>query len=114
LVRDAAIDAAGAGLTGMLEEAMAQPELAAEQQPKHKISLSQQIEEIDWELQRRSTEFPRLVSKGKLRQSEADYQTARLRAVRATLEWLIENEGFVKWAIANRDAIKQKMEEGDA
>jgi len=78
--------------------------------PARKISLSQQIEEIDWELARRKNDYPRLVSRGKLRESEADYQMERLRAARATLEWLQGNEDFVKWAIANKDTIKQKME----
>jgi hypothetical protein len=92
---------------------MQQPKPPAEQQPKRKISLSQQIEEIDQELNRRESEYPRLVAREKLRQSEADYQTERLQAVRSTLEWLQGNEDFVKWAIANRGAIKRKMEEGD-
>jgi hypothetical protein len=98
----------------VLEEAMQEPESPTEQQPKRKISLSQQIEGIDWELQRRNAEFPGLISRGKLRESEADYQMERLRAARSTLEWLLENEDFVKWAIANRDAIKQKLEGDDA
>jgi hypothetical protein len=96
-----------------LEEAMPQIESPVEEHPRRKISLSQQIEEIERELLHRRSEYPRLVSREKLRQAVADYQMERLEAARASLKWLQQNEGFVKWAIENRNAIKQKMKEAE-
>lgn len=64
-----------------------------------KFSLNQQIEEIDRELAQRASVYPRLVSAGKMRQSIADYQTDRLKAVRATLVWLQDNEAKIKQSV---------------
>jgi len=61
-----------------------------------KISLAQQIEEIDRELEQRQSVYQRLVSSGKLRQSIADYQVARLEAAKKSLQWLQENELTIK------------------
>jgi hypothetical protein len=52
------------------------------------ISLSQQIEEVERELRLRSEAYPRWVATRKMRQAEADYHVARMLAVKATLEWL--------------------------
>jgi hypothetical protein len=106
-------DTPGAGTKSgpVLEGTMAEPDWPTEKHQNRKISLPQQIEEIDQELHRRKNDYPRLVSRGKLRESEAEYQTERLLAVRMTLEWLQEHEDYVRWAIANRQAIKQKMQE---
>ena len=57
-----------------------------------KISLAQQIDEIDRELKQRENVYPRLVSTGRLRQSIADYQVERLKAARKTLVWVLENK----------------------
>ena len=65
-----------------------------------KISLRQQIEEIDRELEQRSRVYPRLVSSGGMRQSIADYQVARLQAARDTLAWLFEHEALIKQRLA--------------
>lgn len=61
-----------------------------------KISLNQQIDEVDRELVQRAAVYPRLVSANKLAQSKADYQMARMQAVKRTLEWLRNNEGAIK------------------
>lgn len=63
---------------------------------KQKFSLAQQIEEIDRELDQRRQVYPRLVAKGTLRQSLADYQIGRLEAARASLKWLQDNELTIK------------------
>jgi predicted nucleic acid-binding protein len=60
------------------------------------ISLRQQIEELDRELEQRARIYARLVSSGKLRQSLADFQIARLAAARDTLVWLVEHESTIK------------------
>lgn len=64
-----------------------------------KISLSQQIDEINRELGQRKVVYPRLVSGGKMRQSIADYQVARMEAAKATLEWLRDHEATVRAAV---------------
>lgn len=74
-----------------------------------KISLRAQVEEVDYELKMRGEVYPGLVRKGRYRQSEADLHVARMQAVRATLLWLGGDEEFIRFAVANKEAIKQKM-----
>jgi hypothetical protein len=50
------------------------------------ISINEQIDEVKRELAQRERVYARLVASGKLRQSIADYQTTRMRAVLETLE----------------------------
>lgn len=64
-----------------------------------KISIGQQIDEIERELKMRRDVYPRWVSSGKIRQSIADYQVARLEAAKATLEWLRDHEMTVRSAV---------------
>jgi hypothetical protein len=61
-----------------------------------KMSLAQQIEEVDRELALRARTYPIEVAKGKMRKSVSDYQVARLDAVRRTLAWLRDNEATIK------------------
>jgi hypothetical protein len=61
-----------------------------------KISLTAQIAEIDRELLQRREVYPRLVATRKLRESHAKFQTDRMEAVRATLQWLHENEMLIR------------------
>ena len=60
------------------------------------LSLSQQIEEVQRELRFRRDVYPRQVSSGKLRKSEAEYHMARMEAVLTTLQWLERNEAKIK------------------
>ena len=71
------------------------------------FSIDQQIEEVQVELKFRSEVFPRLVRSGKMRQSEADYRTARMEAVLETLKWNKENRPHVIDWIKNRPAKKE-------
>lgn len=64
------------------------------------MSLSQQLEEVEYEMQMRRTVYPRLVARGTLRQAEADYHINRMEAVANTLKWLMANEEIIKSAIA--------------
>lgn len=68
------------------------------------VSLNQQIEEVDRELAQRARVYPRLVGQGKLRQSVADYHVKRMQAVKATLEWLRDNEAAVRAAVGRDKA----------
>lgn len=65
-----------------------------------KFSLTAQIAEIDRELAQRKDVYARLVATRKLRQSHADYQIEHMRAVRATLVWLDDNENLIKQRLA--------------
>ncbi|MCC6172094.1 MAG: hypothetical protein IT481_08700 [Gammaproteobacteria bacterium] len=65
-----------------------------------KVSLRQQIEEVDRELAQRSRVYQRLVAKGELRQAVADFQVARLVAARDTLAWLADHERLIKQRLA--------------
>lgn len=61
-----------------------------------KISLAGQIAEVDRELEQRRVVYARLVSTRKMRESVAEFQIEQMRAVRATLAWLQENESLIK------------------
>jgi len=65
------------------------------------ISLAQQIDEIEHELSQRKLVYPRLVSRGSMRQSIADLQVARLAAARDTLVWLQANEATIRQRLAS-------------
>ena len=64
-----------------------------------KISINQQIDEIDRELGQRASVYPRLVAAGKLRQSVADYQVERLKAAKRTLEFVRDHAEEIKRAV---------------
>lgn len=66
-----------------------------------KVSLNQQIDEVDHELSMRKRVYPGLVSRSKLSQVKADYHMDRMRAVKATLEWLRDNEAEIKRRVAS-------------
>lgn len=66
-----------------------------------KISLAQQIEELERELHMRADVYPRLVRSGKMRQSIADYQIERMKAALETLRWLQTNEAAIKAKVGN-------------
>ena len=57
-----------------------------------RFSIAQQIEEIERELRMRQEVYPRMISKGKMKQSVADYHMARLAAVLTTLQNLATGE----------------------
>jgi len=60
------------------------------------ISLNQQIEEVERELEQRASVYPRLYAKGTLRTSIGQYQIQRLQAVLDTLRWLKKNEQKIR------------------
>lgn len=97
-VRD--LDAALAVLNGelTLEEAMPQP------QAPRKVSLDQQIDEIDYELKQRASVYPRIASSHPSRKSELEYHVTRMEAVRASLLFLREHEPTIREAIAAKKA----------
>lgn len=64
------------------------------------ITLNQQIKAVEREIAMRSRVYPGWVSRGKMRQSEADYEMAAMRATLATLQWLQANETAVRAAVA--------------
>ena len=82
-----------------------------------KISLNQQIDEVNRELAERKRVYSHLVASRKMRQSTADFQTERMLAVLATLEWLQENETDIRAAVAaikeRRRASEQQHSEGE-
>lgn len=61
-----------------------------------KISIAQQIEEVERELSFRRGVYPGLVIKGSLRQSVADYHMDRMRAALETLKWVRDNADTIK------------------
>jgi len=60
------------------------------------VSLNQQIDEVKRELSKRDEVYPHQVATGKLRQSIADFQMERMRAVLRTLEWLQKYESQIR------------------
>jgi hypothetical protein len=66
-----------------------------------KITLNAQIGEVDRELRLRNDVYEIAISKGKMRRAVADLHLAHMRAVRATLVWLQENEALIKHRLGN-------------
>jgi hypothetical protein len=62
-----------------------------EEMSEMKISLRAQLEEVDRELKLRQRVYAHQVSVGKMRMSVAEYHMLRLRAVKQTLERLIDD-----------------------
>ena len=67
-----------------------------------KIPLEQQIDEVAREIGLRAAVYPRLISNGKLHQSHADVQLARMRAALGTLKRLRRNGARRRGATARR------------
>lgn len=65
-----------------------------------KVSLAQQIEEVEHELRMRDQVYPKLVLRKQKSQSAADMNMMRMRAVLETLQWLRANEAKIKERIA--------------
>ena len=63
-----------------------------------KISLNQQIEEVEYELSQRASIYPRLNEREPRRRSERELHVNRMKAVKQTLEWLRENEARIRAA----------------
>lgn len=61
-----------------------------------RVSLSQQIEEVQRELDQRESVYPRLIAKRRLGQSIADFYVRRLTQVLRTLVWLQRNEAILR------------------
>ena len=53
-----------------------------------RITLRAQIEEIEYELDKRREVYPRLVRRGKLRSGDAELHMQRMEAALKTLRWL--------------------------
>lgn len=61
-----------------------------------KASLISQIAEVQNEIEQRGKVYGRLVSKGKMRQSEADYKINLMKNVAETLLFLQRHEKLIK------------------
>lgn len=80
-----------------------------------KVSLNQQIDEVRRELNERKGVYARLIASQKMRQSIADFQTQRMEAVLATLEWIQQNEEALKTVVREeklRLAVKAQLAKG--
>lgn len=62
---------------------------------KRKISIEQQISEIQREIGLRKNVYPGLVARGRMRQGEADEHMARIEAALTTLQWIRDNRAWV-------------------
>jgi hypothetical protein len=65
-----------------------------------KIALHSQIEEVGREIILRKDVYEIAISKGKMRRSVAEHHLERMKAVRATLVWLQDNEAMIKARLA--------------
>ncbi len=61
-----------------------------------KISIAQQIEEVDYELDQRKDVYGRMDARGVPGKSAREFHVTRMRAVKSTLEWLRDNEERIK------------------
>jgi hypothetical protein len=73
-----------------------------------KISLAQQLEEAERELEQRAKVYPRLVGSGAMRQSVADFHVNRMKAVAETLRWLQANETAIKARLDRAAALEEE------
>lgn len=69
-------------------------------------SIQTQISEVAAEIEMRRQVYPRQVSKGKLRASEADYKIETMVEVRKSLEWLEANMTKVRAFVQTPGAMK--------
>lgn len=65
-----------------------------------KVSLQSQIHAVSREIAQREKVYPRLVSKGSMRRSEAELHIEHMQAVLRTLLWFKEHEATIRAAIA--------------
>jgi hypothetical protein len=65
-----------------------------------RISLRQQIDEVEYELEQRAKVYPNIARSNPSRQSELAYHEDRMRAVLGTLRWLAEHELLIKQRLA--------------
>lgn len=61
-----------------------------------RFSLSQQIEEVERELEQREKVYPGLIAKRRLGSSIADFYVGRMHQVLRTLKWLRRNEALLR------------------
>jgi hypothetical protein len=69
------------------------------------ISLSQQIEEVERELQMRHSVYGRFVGR---KRAYADYQMQRMQGVLETLQWLKRNEQRIMSMELDREPWKRE------
>jgi hypothetical protein len=67
-----------------------------------KVSLIGQIAEVDREISLRERVYPEQIRRGKMRQAEAEMLIGRMRAVRASLAFLQDNEADIRAMVAAR------------
>ncbi len=75
-----------------------------------KVSLNQQIDEVQRELEMRRSVYPSMIASRRIRASVAEYQTQRLQAVLNTLLWLKKHEIQIR-AFVGIDAAKELDDE---
>lgn len=75
-----------------------------------KRSLIAQINTVQDEIDQREKVYPRIVSKGKMRQSEADHRIADMRAVLDTLMFLKLNEDVIREAVAKKEQAAKEAD----
>jgi hypothetical protein len=73
-----------------------------------KISLAQQIEEVERELKLRESVFRSHGRTGGMRSSEAEFHIARMKAVLTTLRWLQAHEATIRTAVAQSKSDSQR------
>ncbi|WP_422371314.1 hypothetical protein [Hoeflea sp.] len=71
-----------------------------------KVSLIGQIAEVDREIALRERVYPEQIRRGKMRQAEAEMLIGRMRAVRASLSFLQDNEADIRAMVAARKAAQ--------
>lgn len=74
-----------------------------------KRSLITQINIVRQEIDMREKVYPRMVSKGQMRQSEADHKIADMEAVLATLVFMSTHEDLIRGAV---EAAKADIPDG--
>ena len=71
---------------------------------KRNLPLAQQIRTVRGEFERRRRSYPKLVSRGHMRQSEADHEIDAMRSALNTLEWMeIHREDLIAFVQSRRE-----------
>lgn len=68
-----------------------------------KVSISQQIEEVEYELEQRKKVYERIISNHPSRRSELAYHTLRMEGVLESLQWNRDNRAdVIEWIKAGK------------
>ena len=80
----------------------------SDEQDNVRVSLGQQIEEVERELKARESVYARMYAKGTLQRSHGEFYVKRMEAVLRSLKWFKECEAELRAFMTHRHNEKQE------